>query len=153
MAAAPRCTPIWLCPGAARALVYGDGHEQLSGNPIMMANVRSCVLGAAIILTAGSAWPAQADEAAEATYVRYHQAIRAAVHCLRNDVEFDQPEQHRMGAVIDQDVGFGVGAGRRLTLIEQAKSEMRDMVQKWGCKSDKLAPHLALFHEKLEPAL
>ncbi len=118
-----------------------------------MANVRSCAVAAALILMAGLNWPALADEAAEATYVGYHQAIRAAVHCLRDNTEFNQPEQTKMGAVIDADVGFGVGAGRRLTLIEKAKSEMRDMVQKWGCKSDKLAPHLALFHEKLEPAL
>ena len=119
----------------------------------MMANARTCVLGAALVLSAGLGWPARADEAAEATYVGYHQAIRAAVLCVRAGVEFDQPEHSRMGAVIDADVGFGVGSGRRLTLIERAKSEMRDMVQKWGCKSDKLAPHLALFHEKLEPAL
>jgi hypothetical protein len=119
----------------------------------MKANIRSSILGASLIVLAGLGWPARADEAAEATYVGYHQSIRAAVLCLRDGVEFDQPEQSRMGAVIDADVGFGVGSGRRLTLIEKAKSEMRDMVQKWGCKSDKLAPHLALFHEKLEPAL
>ena len=119
----------------------------------MMANFRSSVLGAAMVLTVGLAWPATADEAAEASYVGYHHAIRAAVLCLRDDVAFDQAEHSRMGAVIDADVGFGVGAGRRLTLIEKAKAEMRDMVQKWGCDSDKLAPHLALFHEKLEPAL
>jgi hypothetical protein len=114
---------------------------------------RWAIPAAAMWLCAGLGPAALADEAAEDTYVRYQEAIRAAVHCLRSDVEFDQPEQAKMGAVIDAKVGFGVGAGRRLTLIEKAKSTIRDTVQKWGCKSDKLTPHLELFRTELEPAL
>lgn len=97
--------------------------------------------------------PAAAAETVEETYLRYHLAVRAAVHCVNADKEFDPPSWSRLSAVIDGKVNYAMGAGKRLTLIEKAKSEMRDTVFKWGCKGDKLKPHLDLYRAELEPAL
>ena len=68
--------------------------------------------------------PAAADDMAdEATYSSYHRAIRAAELC-ENRV-FDQDDHAKMAQVIDEKIHYALGAGKRLTLIERAKSEWR----------------------------
>ncbi len=94
-----------------------------------------------------------AAETVEETYLRYHSAIRAGVHCVNAGKEFDAAVHGRLAGIVEQKVNYAIGAGKRLTLIERAKAEMRDTVAKWGCKSDKMKPHLELFRAELEPAL
>jgi len=96
---------------------------------------------------------ALAGDPTEDTYMAYHRAIRAAVHCLNDDKEFDQPQQAKLGAVIEQKIDSAIATGRRLTLIEQVRSEMRDTVAKYGCASDKVKPSLDLYQAELAGAL
>ncbi len=115
--------------------------------------VRPLRLAAALLLVLLPGLAAQAEDPVEATYLAYHRAIRAGVYCANDGKEFDQPQQARLAGVIDQKVDFKIGTGRRLTLIEQAKSEMRDLHAKHGCTGEPMRPHLDLYRAELEPAL
>ena len=96
--------------------------------------------------------PARADDAAaEATYLSYHRAIVAAESCEK--MEFDQAAHEKMAGVIDEKIHYAIGAGRRLTLIEQVKSETRKLIDDKGCGEPSVQDALALFHSDLEPAL
>lgn len=116
--------------------------------------IRSYAAGLAGIAALGLllAAPVQADDAAvEATYSNYHRAIVAAEKCEK--MEFDQAAHEKMAGVVDEKIHHAIGAGRRLTLIEQAKSEMRDLIDDKGCAEASVQESLALFHGDLEPAL
>lgn len=105
---------------------------------------------AALALTVAA--PAQADDPEmESIYSGYHRAISAATQCDKRD--FDQSDHEKMSIVIDEAVHHAIGAGRRLTLIEQAKSEIRDLVKRKGCDEPTVRDALALFYNDLEPAL
>lgn len=107
---------------------------------------------AAILAVPALTAPAWADDAAdEAAYSGYHRAIRAAELC--EDRAFDQDAHAKMAGVIDQKIHYAIGAGRRLGLIEQAKSEMGKLVDDKGCGDTSVQEALALFHGDLEPAL
>ena len=107
---------------------------------------------AGMLVAAGlAAGAARADEAQETMYKDYHGAIEAAKLC--EDRSFDQPAHGKMARVIDEKINYGIGAGRRLTLIEQAKSEVYKLVWNKGCASAPVGRLLALFHAELEPAL
>lgn len=98
------------------------------------------------------ALPAHAQEAdPETTYSAYHRAIRAAQLCEKRS--FDQDAHAKMAIVIDEKIHYAIGAGRRLTLIEQAKSEMGHRIDRYGCEDAEVQDALALFHSDLEPAL
>ena len=102
--------------------------------------------------TLALAVPVQAQDAtAETAYSAYHRAIRAAELCEGRS--FDQDAHNKMGLVIDEKVHHELGAGKRLTLIEQAKSEMGESVDRYGCNDSTVQESLALFHNELEPAL
>ena len=107
---------------------------------------------AGMLVAAGlAAGAARADEAQETAYKDYHGAIHAVVLC--DERKFDQPAHARMARVIDEKINYGIGAGRRLTLIEQAKSDVYKLVWNKGCASEPVGRLLALFHAELEPAL
>ena len=109
------------------------------------------VLAAALAVPALTA-PAWADDAAvEATYGGYHRAIRAAELC--EDRAFDQDAQAKMAGVIDEKIHHAIGAGRRLVLIDEAKSEVDKLVADKDCTEASVQEALALFHGDLEPAL
>lgn len=96
--------------------------------------------------------PVRADDAAaEATYTNYHRAIVAAESCEK--MEFSQADHEKMAGVIDEAIHYAIGAGRRLTLIEQVKSETRKLIDDKGCGEASVQDALALFHRDLEPAL
>ncbi len=116
--------------------------------------IRSHAAGLAGFVALGLllAAPARADDAAvEATYSSYHRAIVAAEKC--DKMSFDQAAHEKMAGVIDEKIHYAIGAGRRLTLIEQAKSEMRNLIDDKGCGEASVQDSLALFHSDLEPAL
>ena len=116
-------------------------------NAIQSARPLACAL-VALALAAGVA---RADEAAEAVYKDYHGGIEAAKLCENRS--FDQPAHAKMAQVIDEKIDYAIGAGRRLTLIEQVKSEVYNLVWYKGCASEPVARLLGLFHADLEPAL
>lgn len=117
---------------------------------------------AAVILLSG-AQRATADTGVEATFVRYHAAIHAAAVCEGRHIEqnsMDDPDaskiaanQERMGAVINAKVMDEIAAGRRLSLIEQAKAEVDATVKSKGCDDPAAQDWLQLFHAELEPVI
>jgi NADH:ubiquinone oxidoreductase subunit D len=102
-------------------------------------------------------------ETVEETYVRYHSAIEAAEQCL--DYRFRQedsedPEQQwigeaqsRMSAYIDAQVGYAIGAGDRLHLIERAKGETDAYISEHTCEDPYSIELVTLFQTELEPLL
>jgi hypothetical protein len=94
---------------------------------------------------------ARADDTTEATYSSYHRAIRAYELC--NDRRFDQAEHEKLSIYIDQKTDDSISVGRRLTLIERSKSEIRDLIDRKGCGSGEVQEALALFSSELQPAL
>jgi hypothetical protein len=103
-------------------------------------------------LVALTAAPVMADEMAdEASYSAYHRAIHAAELC--EDRAFDQDDHAKMAQVIDEKIHYALGAGKRLTLIERAKSESGKLIDDEGCGAPAVQESLALFHADLAPAL
>lgn len=103
-------------------------------------------------LTLIAAAPAAADDpAAESSYSAYQRAIHAAALC--EERSFDQDAQERMSVVIDEKIHYDIGAGRRLTLIEQAKSEVGKTVDDKGCADPAVQDSLMLFRAELAPSL
>jgi hypothetical protein len=91
--------------------------------------------------------PAAAQDAAKDTYLRYHQAISVVEKC--EEREFNQNEYSNMETYIDKQINNQLGAGERLHLIEQGKTNAYDLVTKWGCDSDKVGEYLQLFEREL----
>ena len=108
----------------------------------------------ALTLT-GGAWLtslAHADDAAmEPIWKHYWMAIAAANQC--EDRRFSGPEYDAMTHVINMKVNYGIGAGPRTHLIDDAKSDVQDRVFKYGCHDPQVYELLALYHNELEPAL
>jgi len=82
---------------------------------------------------------------------RYYGAIEAAEQCEQR--RFDQTAHEKMVVVINQNGGSEIPFVRRMALITESRNEAKDIIQKFGCKSDKVAELLQLFHTDLEPAL
>jgi hypothetical protein len=107
-------------------------------------------LVAAAFVGAG-AFTVHAADAPEDTYLRYHRAIVAAEQCAHQ--KFGTPEHERLNTYIDGKLTTALSAGRKLTLIEQAKTEVGDLVEKKGCGDPDVADLLALYDEELAPVL
>lgn len=88
------------------------------------------------------------------TYTKYHEAIRVAEIC-RNDhtnqgtTGYDISTWDRMAKYIDTKVNNEIGAGERLALIEQAKSQAWTLVEKKGCASEEATGLLAIYDNEL----
>jgi len=94
---------------------------------------------------------AGAQDSVEATYSNYHRAIRAYELC--NNRRFDQAEHEKFSTYIDQRIDDSISVGRRLSLIQQAKIEIRDLIDKKGCDSSEVQDALSLFSSELQPVL
>lgn len=121
-----------------------------------MTAVRRWLLAMLIAAGTAAAIPgvtaaARAEDPAEARYVHYRKVIHAAERC-RLDFPFGTPEQSRMAGYIDAKVDHAISAGRRLTLIEKAKSDVNKLVDKHGCGHD-VADLLAVYDKELAPLL
>jgi len=95
-----------------------------------------------------------ADSEATATYTKYHEAIRVAEICRQDNrnqglTAYDLSSWSKMARYIDMKVNNAIGAGERLTLIEQAKSDAWTLVEKKGCDSEDATALLAIYDNEL----
>jgi hypothetical protein len=111
---------------------------------------RGLLTAAGLTAVAALAMPAAAQDAKD-TYLRYHHAISVTEKC--EEREFNQSEYSNMEAYIDKQINNQLGAGERLHLIEQGKTNAYELVTKWGCDSDKVNEYLELFERDLLPVL
>jgi hypothetical protein len=118
---------------------------------------------AGMVLIGGAQVRADDDTPVETEYLDYHRGIYAAVLCEGVGLEqkgVDDPNaqqiaaaHERLAQAISQSIGDEIAAGRRLHLIEQAKSEIRELKQKKGCDDPEMKRVLDIYHTELEPAL
>jgi hypothetical protein len=131
-----------------------DAHAGVRREGDVMSAVRRWLVSI-VIVAGGGAVPGAtvvlAQDSAESTYVRYHQVIHAAERC-RLDFPFGSSEQSSMARYIDAKVNNAISAGRRLSLIEQAKRDVDKVVDAHGCSSD-VADLLAVYDKELAPLL
>jgi hypothetical protein len=138
--------------GAGPGFFRRDQIKPMESRQMERIRIRGLVATGGLAAFAALAMPAGAqDDAAKDTYLRYHQAIAITEKC--EEREFNQAEHSNMAAYIDQQVKNQLGAGERLHLIEQAKSNAYELVTKWGCDSDKVSEFRTLFQEELLPVL
>jgi hypothetical protein len=108
----------------------------------------------ALILAGAFGLPAaaRADEAAnQALWKRYWMAIYAEEQC--NNVAFSQAQYDAMVHVINQKIGYSVGAGDRTMIMSDAKSEVFDLAFKYGCNGSDVADLLNLYNKDLAPVV
>ena len=110
---------------------------------------RLCVIAAATMLWTGGA--AADGTEMEAKYRAYQEAIQATHRCENR--EFTPAEQNALGEEINFAVDGAIGAGKRLTIIEEAKRHVNDLIFRRGCEDPEVAERVALFESDLAPAL
>lgn len=110
---------------------------------------RLCVIAAATMLWAGGA--AADDTAIEAKYRAYQEAMQATQRCEKR--EFTPAEQNALGEEINFQVDGAVGPGKRLTIVQDAKKHINDLIFRRGCEDPEVAERVALFNSDLAPAL
>ena len=115
-----------------------------------MTRIALAAIAAAVLLSMLASQGARADEAAEALFSRYHQAIESAKQC--RTLDFDQDQQARMGGVINAKIQHRIGA-KRLSLLTKAQRDARALIEKQGCSGSDVSALLALFDQDLAPAL
>ena len=108
-----------------------------------------CLAAALAMLWAGAA--AADDTAMEAKYRAYQEAIQATQRCEKR--EFTPAEHNALGEEINFQVDGAIGPGKRLTIIEDAKKHINDVIFRRGCEDPEVAERLALFNSDLAPAL
>ena len=108
-----------------------------------------CLAAALAMLWAGGA--AAEDTEMEAKYRAYQEAIQATQRCEKR--EFTPAEHNALGEEINFQVNGGIGPGKRLTIVEDAKDRMHDLIFRRGCEDPEVAERLALFDSDLAPAL
>jgi len=82
-----------------------------------------------------------------AIYSQYHQAIRAALIC--REMKLDPATWSKVSTYIDQKINYEIPAGERLTLIEAAKTDTRELVWNKGCDSEQVRALLSLYDAEL----
>ena len=100
-----------------------------------MSNKFSRTLLAAALLAgmAGAAGTAMAQDAA-AKWTQLQESVRLAEIC--RGVVHDRATWRTLGAKIDAAVNHEIGGGERLTLIETAKTDARELAVSKGCGSE-----------------
>ena len=104
----------------------------------------------AAVLVAGSVLGVAGIAAAQdqtAIYSQYHQAIRAAEVC--REFTLDPAAWTKVSTYIDKKINYEIPAGERLTLIEAAKTDTRELVWNKGCDSDEVKALLSLYDAEL----
>lgn len=110
---------------------------------------RLCVIAAATMLWTGGA--AADDTEMEAKYRAYQEAIQATQRCDKR--EFTPAEQNALGEEINFAIDGTIGAGKRLTIVEEAKKSMNDLIFRRGCEDPDVQARLMLFESELAPSL
>ncbi|HEX2580986.1 MAG TPA: hypothetical protein VHL08_03330 [Dongiaceae bacterium] len=102
----------------------------------------ACLVGAKVSL------------ATPADFGRYHEAIRVAELCSSSTIN-DETRMGSMGSwykmsdYIARKAGDNLTVGTKLSLIQQAKMDAWDLVEKYGCGSPEAQPYLALYNTEL----
>ena len=117
---------------------------------IAIAALAAAVIATTVIAGVFAERAARADEAAEALFSRYHQAIESAKQCRKLD--FSDEAQTRMGGVINSKIKHRIGA-KRLSLLTAAQRDARALIERQGCAGEDVSALLALFDQDLAPAL
>ena len=109
------------------------------------------LIAAALVSATVALGPAVAGELVttenEATYLRYHVAIRAAERC--NQMEFTQEQHSVLASYVSEQIGHDIGA-KRLRLIGEAKRQAEKMTS-GGCENDRAKETMALYDAELAP--
>ena len=108
-----------------------------------------CLAAAVTMLWIGAA--AADDTEMEAKYRAYQEAIQATERCEKR--EFTPAEQNALGEEINFQVDGAIGAGKRLTIVEEAKKSMNDLIFRRGCEDPDVQARLMLFESELAPSL
>lgn len=90
----------------------------------------------------------------EKMFYDMHSAIVAAEEC--RGMAFSRDQQAAMAHVIDEAINYDIGAGHRLDLIQDAKVAVRNVsraVAVKGCEQKEITDMLALFDQRLAPAI
>ena len=126
-----------------------EAQEQrmLSGTRMRSAMLIAAAVGAiALPQNRGTA-----ADAFEGVYLHYQQAIHAEAVCKQRD--FGTDDDTRLASYIEGKVHHRVGPDKRLTLIEQARLEIDQLVEQRGCDSPEIGELLAVFQAELAPLL
>ena len=115
-----------------------------------MAKHMSAILGgAAALAMAGSAAAQMADASPEELFSQYYESIAAYERCVTGL----SADQHLM---LDDQVmtliGGNLGAGTKLSLIEEAKRSISQAILWQSCSNGRPAEALARFESDLRPA-
>ena len=107
-------------------------------------------LAAALFLLTGDTTLAE-DTPMEAKFRLYHEAINSVERC--RNTTFTEAQHVAMGEEINILIEGRIGAGRRLTIVEEAKRRMHDVIFRGRCEDPQVVERLALFDADLAPAL
>lgn len=103
-------------------------------------------VSAAALLTASTFGIAAAQDQV-AIYSQYHQAIRAVELC--RETTTDAASWRKLSTYIDKKINYEIPAGERLTLIEAAKTDARELVWNKGCDSEEVRSLISLYDTEL----
>lgn len=110
-----------------------------------------CLAAALAAIAIGTGSALAEDSPIEAKYRAYQEALDAVKRCRK--IVFSPTEHNAIGEEINFRIEGQIGAGRRLTIIEEAKRRMYDLTFKRGCDNAEVVELLALFDSDLAPAL
>ena len=108
-----------------------------------------CIAATLVLLTTGVALAE--DTPMEAKFRLYHEAINSVERC--RNTTFTEAQHVAMGEEINILIEGRIGAGRRLTIVEEAKRRMHDVIFRGRCEDPQVVERLALFDADLAPAL
>lgn len=104
-------------------------------------------LAVAGLLASAAAFQAAADvsapTAAELTYKDYHKSVYAAVEC--RDAVFSPTDYQVLESRINERAGGSIHAGRQLTMIQAAKTELNSAMSHAGCGAEEVTAALIRF--------
>ena len=112
---------------------------------------RAVLIFSALAMGCAAPRGAGADDANEATYLRYHRAINAEATCKHRN--FGPSDDTRMASYIEGKVHHPIGPDRRVSLIEQARLDIDQLVEQRGCDSAAIKELLTVFDAELAPLL
>jgi hypothetical protein len=125
-----------------RSMGSKEGYPTMSKSFVIRLSAAALVAGSVI---SSAAFASAQDQTA--IYSQYHQAIRAAEAC--RDFKLDPAAWSKVSSYIDKKINYEIPAGERLTLIEAAKTDTRELVWNKGCDSDEVKTLLALYDSEL----
>ncbi len=103
-----------------------------------------------------SSFSAKAAEmtANEEMYLQLHKSIAAQEACSMSPLS--RADHKKLAMIVDQAVNYDIGAGKRLSLIQKAKTDVRNMTTvkaARNCSSDSVKDLTTLFDQKLKGAM